>query len=242
MVVGVAGREDRLALAAEKALAQGFVALLRRQQVGAVVIAGRVLVQRLAVGHHRALQLLVEQAQARNQAVDGAQHRAGDVVGIDLVAGHQQHGGAVRGAFAGLQQAVGAEQAIGGRKMRLAAGTVQQVVEPIAQHQAWAPGAGVEQVRRPAGDALAVDEQVIVEQLVAGQRLGEVDVQQVDEGVLAHRDHLAIDLGLACREDEFGLQRLRGDQPDGQALGFQAAQYRAGEYEGQWGRGGHRQL
>ncbi|MCY1429521.1 hypothetical protein D9M71_454410 [compost metagenome] len=97
-------------------------------------------------------------------------------------------------------------------------------------------------MRRPAGDALAVDEQVIIEQLVAGQRLGEVDVQQVDEGVLAHRDHLAIDLGLACREDEFGLQRLRGDQPDGQALGFQAAQNRAGEYEGQWGRGGHRQL
>ncbi|MND29262.1 hypothetical protein D3C80_197660 [compost metagenome] len=97
-------------------------------------------------------------------------------------------------------------------------------------------------MRRPAGDALAVDEQVVVEALVTGQGVGEVDVQQVDEGVLAYRDHLAIDLGFACRADEVGLQRLGGDQPDGQALGFQAAQYRAGEYEGQWGRGGHRQL
>ncbi|MCY1429522.1 hypothetical protein D9M71_454420 [compost metagenome] len=88
VVVGVAGREDRLALAAEKALAQGVVAFQRRQQVGAVVVAGRVLVQRLAVGYHRTFQLLVEQAQARDQAMDGAQHGARDIVGVNLVARH----------------------------------------------------------------------------------------------------------------------------------------------------------
>jgi hypothetical protein len=69
-----------------------------------------------------------------------------------------------------------------------------------------------------------------------------VDIQQVNEGLLADRENLAIDLGLACGADEIGLQRLGGDQPDGQALRLQAAQYRAGEHEGQWGRGGHRQL
>ncbi|MNG66163.1 hypothetical protein D3C79_244450 [compost metagenome] len=88
MVVGVAGREDRLALAAEKTLAQGVVAFQRRQQVGAVVVAGRVLVQRLAVGYHRTFKLLVEQAQARDQAMDGAQHGASDIVCVNLVARH----------------------------------------------------------------------------------------------------------------------------------------------------------
>lgn len=58
------------------------------EQVGAVVVAGRVLVQRLAVGYHRTFQLLVEQAQARDQAMDGAQHGAGDIVGVNLVARH----------------------------------------------------------------------------------------------------------------------------------------------------------
>lgn len=49
----------------------------------------------------------------------------------------------------------------------------------------------------------------------------------------ANRHHLAIDVGLACQADERGLQRLGSDEPDGQTLGFQAAQYRAGENEGQ---------
>jgi hypothetical protein len=113
---------------------------------------------------------------------------------------------------------------------------MQQMVEAIAQHQAWSQSAGVEQVWRPVGDALAVDEQVVVELLVAGQGAAEVNVQQVNEGVLAYRDDLATDLGLACWANEYGLQRLGGDQPDGQALRFQAAQHGAGEYEGQgWG-------
>lgn len=155
----------------QKPLAQGVVGFLRRQQVGAVVVAGRVLVQRLAVGNHGAIQLLVEQAQALNQAMDSTQHRAGDIVGVHLVAGHQQHGRAIFRLLAGLQQAVSAQQAIGSGVVRLAARTVQQVVETVAQHQARALGAGVEQVRRPARDALAVDEQVVVELLVAGQGL-----------------------------------------------------------------------
>lgn len=50
--------------------------------------------------------------------------------------------------------------------------------------------------------------------------------------MLANGHHLAIDVGLACQADERGLQRLGSDQPDGQTLGFQAAQYRAGENEG----------
>jgi len=96
-----------LRLPPEKALAQGFVAFLSGQQGGAVVIAGRVLVQRLAVGDDGALQLFVEQAKALDQRMNGPQHRAGNVIGIDLVAGHQQHGGARFRALARRQQAVG---------------------------------------------------------------------------------------------------------------------------------------
>ncbi|MNZ74565.1 hypothetical protein D3C78_930160 [compost metagenome] len=112
MVVGVAAGEDRLARAAEKTLAQGFVALQRGQQVGAVVIAGRMLVKRSAVVHHRPLQVLAKQPQALDQRMNGPQHGAGDIVGIHLVAAHHQQGRALqwRGVF--QQQAVGAQQAV----------------------------------------------------------------------------------------------------------------------------------
>jgi len=234
VVVGIAGREYRFALAAEEAFAQGFVAGLGRQQVGTMVVTGSMPVERLAVGHDCAIQRFVEQPQAFDQRVNGPQHRAGDVVGIHLITAHQEHGGAVLRALAGLQQAVGAEQAVGGRVMRFATGPVQQLIEAVTQHQAGALAAGVEQVRGPAGNALAVDQQVIGDGDVARQGLGEVDVQQVNEGVLADGNDLAIDLGGAV-EDEFRLQGLAADQPDGQPLRFKAAQYRAGEYEGQGG-------
>jgi len=234
VVVGIAGREDRLALAAEEALTQGFVACLGRQQVGAMVVAGWMAVERLAVADHRAVQCFVEQPQALDQRMNGAQHGAGDVIGVNLIARHQQGGGAFLRVLAGQQQAVGAEQAIGGRVMGFAAGPMQQVVKALAQHQAGALAAGVKQVRGPVGNALAIDQQVVFDGDVARQGLGEVDVQQVDEGVLANCNDLAIDFGGAV-DVEFGLQRLAADQPDGQPLRFEAAQYGACEYEGQWG-------
>ena len=40
--------------------------------------------------------------------MDGAQHGASDIVGVNLVARHHQHGGAVFGLLAPLQQPVGA--------------------------------------------------------------------------------------------------------------------------------------
>ncbi|MNP57463.1 hypothetical protein D3C76_1522980 [compost metagenome] len=116
--------------------------------------------------------------------------------------------------------------------VRLAAGAVQQLVQAAAQHQARALAARVEQVRGPVGNALAIDAQVVFEGDVAGQGLAEVNVQQVDEGVPAYGNDLAIHLGRAVH-DELGLQGLRADQPDGQALGLQAAQYGAGENKGQ---------
>jgi hypothetical protein len=74
----------------------------------------------------------------------------------------------------------------------------------------------------PLGDALAIDAQVIAQRLVAREGLGEVDIQQVDKRVLAYRDNLASGVGCTrCAvQGEFGLQGLRGDQPDGQALGL----------------------
>ncbi|MNF18815.1 hypothetical protein D3C80_2231450 [compost metagenome] len=56
----------------------------------------------------------------------------------------------------------------------------------------------------------------------------------MDKRVLAYRDDLASDVSrMRCAiQGELGLQRLRGDQPDGQALRLQPAQYRAGENEG----------
>jgi len=121
--------------------------------------------------------------------------------------------------------------------VRLAARAVQQLVEAVAQHQARALAARVEQVGRPVGDAVAVDQQVVFDGDVARQGLGEADVQQVDERVLADRDDLAIHRGRAVNH-ELRLQRLAADQPDGQALRLQAAQYRASKNEGQTG-GGH---
>ncbi|MNR02160.1 hypothetical protein D3C85_1180020 [compost metagenome] len=90
MVLGIAAGEDGLARAAEEAFAQGFVAFQRRQQVGAVVVAGGMTVERRAVADHGTLQALVEQLEACDQLVDGPQHGAGHVVGVDLVAAHHQ--------------------------------------------------------------------------------------------------------------------------------------------------------
>jgi hypothetical protein len=151
-----------------------------------------------------------------------------------LVAGHQQHRRALFGVLALLQQTVGAEQAVSGGVVRLAARTVQQMVQAITQHEVWARFAGVEHVGCPVCDALAIDAQVVAQRLVAGERLGNVDIQQMNKRVLAYRDHLASDLGRVfyAIKGKFRLQGLRCDQPNGQALWLQAAQYRAGENKG----------
>ncbi|MNY83740.1 hypothetical protein D3C86_2267190 [compost metagenome] len=56
-----------------------------------------------------------------------AQHRPGDIIGVDLIAAHHQQRRARFGVGALHQQAISAEQAIGGRVVRLAAGAVKQL-------------------------------------------------------------------------------------------------------------------
>ncbi|MNT15818.1 hypothetical protein D3C72_1508940 [compost metagenome] len=161
------------------------------------------LVERSAVIDHRSLQRLVKQSQAFDQRVYRAQHRPGDIVGVDLIAAHHQQGGASLGVGAFHQQAIGAEQAVGGRMMRLAARAVKQLFKARMQDKAGLPGAVVEQVWRPLGDALStvagLQEQVIVDLHIAGQRAVEADVDQVHECLAANGDDLAIEVGRDAR-------------------------------------------
>ena len=235
MVVSVAGGEDRLALAAKEALTQGLVTFLCGQQIGAVVITGRVAVELGAVSDQRTFQAFLEQPQTLDQTVNRTQHRPGDIVGVNLVAGHHQYRRPLLRIWVGLQQTVGAEQAIGRRVMRLAAGAMQQLVDALTQHQARSAGAGVEQVRRPAGNAFArIEQQVVFEGHVKRQRGVEMDIQQVDKSRPADGHGLAINLSsyTGVFKDEVQLQRLRSNQPDRQALTLHAAQYRASEDKG----------
>lgn len=197
------------ARAAEKALAQGFVALQGWQQVGTVIVAGRVAVQLGAVLHHGAFQVLVVQAQPFDQPVDGPQHGAGDIVGVHLVAAHHQQCRALGGCVGRGQQAVGAQQAIGGGVVRLAARAMQQLVEALAYHEVGQAGAFIQQVWGPGGDALAADQHVVVDLHVGGQWGVQLDIEQVHEGVLADGDDLtAQGVFGGVLQVQFGLQRL----------------------------------
>ena len=255
MVVGTAGGEDRFLHTAEELVAQGLVALHRRQQLGALVVADRVGVERLAVLDHGTFEKLVEQAEAGDQLVNGAQQWAGDIVDIDLVAAHQQQCRTLLGFGLTCQQAVGAEQAVIGGVVRLAAGAVEQVVDARAQDEISVLSAVVEQVRRPVAHAFrarAVDDlQVVGDALVLWQCPFERQVDQVQHGVPAQRQLLAVfvqrmrllrlALGL---QPQLQAQFAAGHQPQHQAAGLQAAQQRAGEHIGQrsggivWHRGG----
>ena len=112
-VVVRAGRgEHRLLHASEEDLDQRVIALVLRQQLVAPVVAVGVAVEAFGVAHAGlvdAFESLHRQAEAADQAVDGAQHRAGDVVGVDLVAGHHQRGRPRRQAV-GFRGGVGVER------------------------------------------------------------------------------------------------------------------------------------
>lgn len=252
VVVGVGAGEHRLLHPAEEALAQFLVGGVGGQQVFASVVAGRVGVERLAGADRGAVEVFAVQAEALDQAVDGRQHRAGDVVGVDLVAAqHQQRRTFPRLFAAGFEQGVGLQQAVLARVVRLATGAVQQVVEPAAAHEARPCLAGVEQVRRPVGDdqaaAILFYRQIVIDEGVGRQRLVEHHIDQVQPGVAADGQALAagvvkgqVELDQATLrvvpgQLQAGVEWARADQPEHQAPRFEAAQQRAGEDQGQVG-------
>ena len=236
VVVGGAAGEDRLFHPAKKAFAQGLVALQGRQQIGAMVIAGRVVIELGAVVHHGAIEVLIEQAQARNQPMDGAQHRPGHIVGVHLVATHHQQRRALGQAAVGGQQAISAEQALVGVMVGFAARTVQQLADTAVQDEVRGLGAWVQQMRGPLGDAGAtLDQQVITDGHVLGQRRGQRHINQVDKRRAAHRNDLAacgveVDiqglfaLVLTELQPQGQCQRATAHQPQHQAARLQATQ------------------
>lgn len=199
MVLSVGGGEHRLFHTAEEAFAQRLVGLERGQQLLAPVVGGRVGQQFIAVVHHRALEMLAVQAQPAHQRVDGNQHRPSDIIGVDLVAGHQQHCRArVRIGQAAAHQLIHAQQPIRGRMVRFATGAVQHAVEPRLDDEARPRGAVVQQVWRPVGDAplllALVEQKVVLDQAVAGQRCIGRETDEVQHRMMAKPQPLA---GLA---------------------------------------------
>ena len=89
VVFRAGGGEDRLAHTAEELLAQSFGGADRRQQLVAVIVGLVASVELAAAGDLRPLQALVIESESGNQRMNGGEHRAGHVVGIDLIAGHQ---------------------------------------------------------------------------------------------------------------------------------------------------------
>ncbi|MCY1451235.1 hypothetical protein D9M71_680910 [compost metagenome] len=156
MIVGTAAGENRLARTPEKPLAQGFVALQRRQQIRPVVITGGVPVQLGAVADDGASQMLTEKPQPFDQGMDRPQGRPGNIVGVDLIAAHHQQRRTLAGQVLLRQQLIDAQQAVGRRVMGFAAGTVQQLLDARTQDEVRATRIAVQQVRRPIGDAFPV--------------------------------------------------------------------------------------
>ncbi len=254
VVVPVGGGEHRLFHAAEEAFAQRLVGLERRQQILAPVIGRRVVEQLFAVGDHRALQPLAVQTEAAHQPVNGHQHRPGDIVGVHLVAGHQQHRGAARGIveLAG-EQLIDAQQAVRRRVVRLATGAMQHAVEPGLVDETGPRPPRVQQMRRPVGDALlrqpfATDAQVVLDHAIARQRLIQRHIDQMQQRIATDGQTLAF--RLVQRDDaRLGIcpalqnqrkrQRAGSDQPEHQPSGLDTAQQWAGKNRRQgFGNGG----
>ncbi|MCY1397161.1 hypothetical protein D9M71_121540 [compost metagenome] len=182
----------------------------------------------------------MEQAEALAQGMNGPQHGAGHIVGIDLVATHHQQRRSLFGGVGRGEQAVEAQQALRCRVMRLAAGTVENLVEACAQDEVGWPRCVVQQVWRPLGHAfvftsVTFDQKVVVDLHIARQRRLQRQVDQVHEGVSADGDDMAV---LPCQRVVNGApvgvligegqaqgqwQGAGTDQPQHQALWFQAA-------------------
>ncbi len=246
MVLPVGGGEHRLFHAAEEALAQRLVGLECGQQLLATVIAGRMGHQLIAIVHHRAFELFAIKPQAAHQCVDRHQHRPRDIIGIDLVARHQQHGRALgRTVQRVTQQFVDTQQTICRGVVRLAAGTMQHAIEPRLDDEARPRRAVVEQVRRPAGDALLhctiVDAQVVLDQAIGGQRCVRHQMNQVYHGVSADGQALAAQLAerhallqadRRAFQNQRQLERPRANQPERQKARLSTPQQRARQHGG----------
>ena len=106
-------------------------------------------------------------------------------------------------------------------------------------------GIGVQQVRRPLGDAaLIIDQQVIADGHVLGQRRVQRYIDQVDKRCATYGDHLAaagveVDIQrllarvLGELQSQGQCQRSTAHQPQHQAPRFQTTQQGAGEDGGQ---------
>ncbi len=182
MVIRCAAGEYRFAGAAEEALAQCVVAFQGRQQVGTLVIAGRMRIETRAVIDDGTVESLVEQPQPFDQDMDGAQHRPGNIVGVNLIAAHHQQRRALQRFLDISQQAVYAKQTFGCAVVRLAARAMQQVINAAAHHEVRVAVALVQQVRRPLGNtAFVLHPQVVIDPGVAGQFGFQLQVDQVNE-------------------------------------------------------------
>ena len=197
------------------------------------------VIERRAVTDYSTVQMLVEQAEAINQRVNGAQHGPGDIIGIYLIAAHHQQCRALLWRRVGGQQPVGAEQALLGGVVGLAAGAMQQLVDATAQDKIRQCPLRMEQMRCPVGNACAViDQQVVGDVDVAGQCLIQRHVDQVDERAAAHRDDLTLlpiqrvipgGVGGGNLQPKRQAQLPRSDQPQHQSPWFKAAQHGASE-------------
>ncbi|MNI27046.1 hypothetical protein D3C73_807690 [compost metagenome] len=146
-----------------------------------------------AVADHRAFQVFAKQAEALDQGMDRPQHRPRHIVGVHLIAAHHQQRRALRCFMCRAQQAVHTEQTVYRRVMRLAAGTVQQLVDTRAQDKIRASRLAVHQVWRPFSDAAqTVDQQVVLDQRVAGQGAVQRHVDQMHKSMTTDRDHRAL--------------------------------------------------
>ncbi|RMP60704.1 hypothetical protein ALQ18_00053 [Pseudomonas marginalis pv. marginalis] len=240
VVVGGATGENRLFYATKKTFAQGLVAVQRGQQVGAIVIAGAMPIEVGAVIHHRAFQVFVEQPEARDQCMNRAQHRPGHIVGVDLVAAHHQQRRAFGQRVCVGQQAVDAQQAFVRCVVGFTARAMHQLVQAAVQHERRGGRFGIQQVRRPFGDAEVIDQQVIADHHVQRQSVVQRHVDQVDEGVAPHRYYLALALvqlnfaGVFANVQPQGWRQFTGcHQPQHQAFGFQSPQQRPNNNGGQ---------
>ncbi|MNC33388.1 hypothetical protein D3C75_817780 [compost metagenome] len=203
-----------------------------------MVITGGVPVQLGAVADDGASQMLTEKPQPFDQGMDRPQGRPGDIVGVDLVAAHHQQRRTLAGQVLLRQQPVDAQQAVGRRVMGFAAGTMQQLLDARMQDEVRRSRIAVQQMRRPGGDARAViDQQVVLDHLIAGQGGVQRHIDQVHKRMGTHRNDRALP-GIEANsahalQAQRQLQRPRTHQPQHQPRRFQAPQQRARQHRWQ---------
>ncbi len=247
VVVRVVGGEDGLLHAFEHQVDQALALGGAGQQLLAAVVGVGVREQVAGAAHLAAVGAgngFFAQAQALHEAVDAAQHGAGDVVAIDLVAAEHEGGGPLDVVAGGVAQQflhmrVGARQAVAAiGVVRFAAGAVQQRAHRGRKAQAGCVPAGVAErgvVERGPG-AVGVSELEAVAGPDAGGEIGvEFEFDQHDGQVLARAQGVhggGVGGGLAAVGQQGHAQSGGGvaaGQPPGDAAGLHAAKNGAGE-------------